>query len=170
MTNLRVKQALTVLLGVSVLSGSNLSVRPLTFDLPVQYTLDAMAEGLHNEMMLCLLGEVKPGEVFINRIEVPPIMASTPLMVMSAGCKGRTLAVWHNHPFIPALHEDPADACYLSVPDVRLAEKSRTRYFVVQVNGEVRCWWQRDQILSAERVPFLGNQWRILPIAGQVTR
>lgn len=70
----------------------------LVIEADVQARLDVLATGLHREIVLCLLGEVRGGTARADEVFMPVPHASTATEVVTGPCPRGTVATWHNHP------------------------------------------------------------------------
>jgi hypothetical protein len=116
--------------------------------------LDALADTLRLETIRCLIGVVQGKNATIDLAYQPPIDASTANSVNHQSCPAATLALWHNHPRIPG--EEPEYACYLSATDIREAVRPAAPPIqIVQVRGDVACWWSQWEIAQSGLLPVL---------------
>lgn len=148
-----------VLAGVMMFGSSWVPRQPseLVVDAALLSRLLTLADGLHNEIVLCLRGAVRGDTAYATGFEMPRPRESTPMRSSFDPCPAGTLASWHNHP--PTMRSarlaaPPADAhdkrarrlCVLSKIDIATADRLEYPFAVVAVDGETWCWWTLDEV------------------------
>ncbi len=158
------------------------SGRPSTLVLtpPLVAKLGTLADGLHKEIVLCLVGIIT-GEVGrATDFVMPTPHESAPRAGSFDACPGESLAVWHNHP-LPELVEGLGDSarpqvrarprapsearelCRLSGSDIGTLAAQGRPFAVVSVDRNTWCWWSLAQVRQLARLKrSLGY-----PVAGQ---
>lgn len=147
------------------------SGRPSTLVLtvPLAAKLNTLADGLHNEIVLCLSGIVT-GEVGrATGFVMPTPHESAPRSGSFDACSGESLAVWHNHPLTELVEgvadsarpqvrarsrrpEEARELCRLSGSDIRTLAAQGRPFAVVSVNRDTWCWWTLAQIRRLARL------------------
>jgi hypothetical protein len=135
--------------------------------------LSLLAAGLDREVVLCLQGTALTDSAVVDDFVMPDIVTSSVDRVQPLPCPGRTLAVWHNHPWTGPDSsfgvKTPEDLCSLSQPDLRTVIADSLPFAVVSVGRTpqpIICWWRRVQAVLNRRVKFLPRfprQWLELP-------
>jgi len=131
----------------------------LTVEASLLARLQTLADGLHNEIVLCLSGHVRGDMATALDFEMPAPRESTPVRSSFDPCPPGTLASWHNHPPSPgtrvATHSDSPYAaerarrlCVLSETDISTARRLRYPFVVVSVNSDTWCWWSLAEVES----------------------
>ncbi len=121
--------------------------------------LQTLADGLHNEIVLCLSGSARADTARLLSFSMPTPTRSSPAGAAFASCPSGTLATWHNHPQAPPgvrvprarLESGAADLCQLSSTDIDTTLKEGFYFTVVSVNASVSCWWTLAQVRILER-------------------
>lgn len=149
-----------LVLVVVILFGSGWVPRQPT-ELVVESTLlsrlQTLADGLHNEIVLCLRGSIRGDTAYATGFEMPRPRESTPMRSSFDPCPSGTLASWHNHP--PTMRSRtvaaiPASAtekrarrlCVLSRIDIATANRLEYPFAIVSVDGHTWCWWTLEEI------------------------
>jgi len=117
--------------------------------------VQTLAEGLHQEVVLCLVGHVRGDVAVVSDFVMPVPRLSTPTRSSFDRCPRKTLASWHNHP----LRGGPGAAvtgfasasrarrlCVLSETDIHTAERLRHPFVVVSVDAATWCWWTLAEV------------------------
>jgi hypothetical protein len=132
---------------------------------PLSAKLEALAEGLHHEIALCLSGTVRGDTAAASAFVMPVPRSSTPLGSTFSTCPAETLALWHNHPMPsgkpPIAHHpaarlrsepirNPLLLCALSQHDIETTVQLGFPFAVIAV-GDVSCWWTLDQVRAFEQ-------------------
>lgn len=113
--------------------------------------LDVLAQGLDNEIIVCLTGGHATARALATGFHMPRHRLSAPNRVSAARCPAGTLALWHNHPY-PL----PVDSfCFLSTRDIRSMRRNDWPFAMVHVRAGIWCWWDRAQIESADTTETL---------------
>ena len=128
-----------------------------------------LAAGLDREVVLCLQGTVVGDTAQLADFVMPDLVRSTADQVQASPCGPRTLAVWHNHPWVGPDSsfglKTAEDLCSLSEPDLRTVVADSVPFAVVSVGRAGRpivCWWRRVQAVVNRHVKFLPrfpSQW-----------
>jgi len=119
--------------------------------------LQTLADGLHNEIVLCLEGPVRGGVAYADHFEMPTPRESSPMRSSFDPCPDGTLASWHNHPTSNRSADagrsvgagSPSRAqrlCVLSETDIATAGRLRYPFVVVAVDAETWCWWTLAEV------------------------
>lgn len=118
--------------------------------------LQTLAEGLHQEIVLCLQGRTRGDVAVVDDFIMPVPRLSTPTRSSFDPCARGTLASWHNHPSGPSVTAPRPGAavsadgarrlCVLSETDIHTAERLRHPFVVVSVDAGTWCWWTLDEI------------------------
>lgn len=122
--------------------------------------IQTLAEGLHNEIVLCLTGHFAGDTAYATDFVMPTPRVSTPTRSSFDACPRNTLASWHNHPaelgsvsvrpVARGLFDDPERRarwlCVLSDTDIETAERLRHPFIVVSVDGATWCWWSLSEV------------------------
>lgn len=150
--------AVVLLLGLAG-GGPWPSSAPTTFEVQPDLLarLQTLAEGLHNEIVLCLGGHVRGDTAFVRDFRMPKPRESTPMRSSFDPCPPGTLASWHNHPGIAPSSSGAALAsgydhgrarrlCVLSSTDIETASRLRYPFVVVAVNAGTWCWWTLEEV------------------------
>jgi proteasome lid subunit RPN8/RPN11 len=148
----------------------------LVIERPLLSKLQALAAGLHVELVLCLQGVTAGNDMRLTHFSMPEPRVATGDRSSFLPCPDNTVAVWHNHPISdPSTYPDtrrprrepvhPRELCALSKSDIRTTARLGYPFIVVSVDAETWCWWTRDQVKRfARQGSTLGR-----PIAGQVS-
>ncbi len=119
--------------------------------------LQTLADGLHNEIVLCLEGPIRGDVAFADTFEMPTPRESSPMRSSFDPCPDGTLASWHNHPTsspsdsngLPGRRSSPSRSqrlCVLSETDIATAGRLRYPFVVVAVDGRTWCWWTLAEV------------------------
>ena len=122
--------------------------------------LQTLSEGLRNEIVLCLTGELAGDTAYARGFVMPTPRLSTPKRSSFDACPDHTLASWHNHPArltgtknrtsMSGLLEDPERRarwlCVLSDIDIETAGRLKHPFIVVSVDGSTWCWWTLSEV------------------------
>jgi hypothetical protein len=122
--------------------------------------IQTLADGLHNEIVLCLTGRLAGDTAYASDFVMPTPRLSTPTRSSFDACPRTTLASWHNHPaelgsgsirpIARGLLDDPERRarwlCVLSDTDIETAERLRHPFIVVSVDGTTWCWWTLSEV------------------------
>ncbi len=122
--------------------------------------IQTLADGLHNEIVLCLTGSQAGDTAYVTDFVMPTPRLSTPTRSSFDACPHNTLASWHNHPaelgsgrirqVAAGLLDDPDRRarwlCVLSDTDIATAERLRHPFIVVSVDGATWCWWTLSEV------------------------
>jgi hypothetical protein len=145
---------LTIVLGSNVLQRSP---DVLVIEPELLTRLQTLAEGLHQEVVLCLKGSVRGNRAIVDDFVMPVPRLSTPTRSSFERCPRQTLASWHNHPPnmlapIGTRVSAASDAhrarrlCVLSQTDIQTAGRLRHPFVVVSVDAKTWCWWGLDEV------------------------
>ncbi len=138
----------------------------LTFAPHLQHNLGILAEGLANELPVCLTGEIRGDTVILDQIHIPRINHSDTVSTNYDGttCPKNTLAFWHNHPKPETVtfSDGPNPGCWISYTDIRTSTQERRLFEIVQTSRYNWCWFTRLQI--AARVFMEGDFPDYIPI------
>lgn len=120
--------------------------------------LQTLSDGLHKEIVLCLVGRTRGDTAIASAFTMPAPRLSTATRSSFDACPGGTLASWHNHPRTPP----PAGAraarsgweggrtsrwlCVLSDTDIRTARRLGHPFIVVSVDATTWCWWSLPEV------------------------
>ena len=116
--------------------------------------LEFLADTLRVETVRCLIGMVMGDTLLVDLAWKPPIHHSTPNSVAYRPCPVATIVLWHNHPW--TRDNEPEYSCYLSQTDIREAILAGAPPIqMVQVTGEVACWWTRAQVTAQAGAPVM---------------
>jgi hypothetical protein len=148
-----------VLLGVTVFGSSWVPSQPseLVMEAGLLSRLQTLADGLHNEIVLCLNGVVRGDTAYASDFDMPGPRESTPMRSSFDPCPRGTLASWHNHPSsqrsgaFASLGESLMEKrarrlCVLSQIDIATAERLRYPFAVVSVDADTWCWWTLREV------------------------
>jgi hypothetical protein len=118
--------------------------------------LQTLAQGLHQEIVLCLKGGVRGNRAIVDDFEMPLPRLSTPTRSSFERCPRGTLASWHNHPpgllAATPMVSGASEAhrarrlCVLSETDIRTAGRLRHPFVVVSVDAKTWCWWGLNEV------------------------
>ena len=119
--------------------------------------LQTLADGLHNEIVLCLAGPVRGDVAFADNFEMPIPRESSPMRSSFDPCPDGTLASWHNHPSSGGSASTGSAErgsslsraqrlCVLSETDIATAGRLRYPFVVVAVDGRTWCWWTLAEV------------------------
>lgn len=151
--------AASLLLGLAW--GSGRSVSPpsdLVLTPELLARLQTLADGLFNEIVLCLEGYVDGETAYAVDFSMPTPRESTPMRSSFDPCEPGTLASWHNHPTgkhpaslasvatRSATKDRARRLCVLSGTDISTAERLRYPFAVVAVDGGTWCWWTLEEV------------------------
>ncbi|NNG16942.1 MAG: hypothetical protein HKM89_10715 [Gemmatimonadales bacterium] len=148
----------------------------LVIERPLLSKLQALAAGLHAELVLCLQGVPAGDDMRLTDFSMPEQRVGTGHRSSFLPCPDNTAAVWHNHPMSdPSTYLDtrrprgepvpPRELCALSKSDIRTTSRLGYPFIVVSVDAETWCWWTLEQVMRFERQgSTLGRS-----IAGQVS-
>jgi hypothetical protein len=161
----RFTRTATILAGfllVFSLTGGAESARPveLVVEPDLLAKLQTLAEGLRNEIVLCLTGEQAGDTAYAHGFVMPTPRLSTPNRSSFDACPPNTLASWHNHPaqlasgrdgtIMSGMLENPERRarwlCVLSDIDIETAERLKHPFIVVSVDGSTWCWWTLTEV------------------------
>lgn len=143
--------------------------------------LQTLADGLNNEIVLCLTGSVGDGVGHATNFVMPAVHASTPTSSSVDACPDETIAVWHNHTLLgtalakmarswnglslqPRAPGLAADLCRLSEQDIATLVGSDYPFSVISVDQDTWCWWTRQQVVEFAAANELTGH----PIEGQI--
>lgn len=171
------RYTLAVLVLIVAIGNLTAPVRPdpdppkqLVIEEPLLAKLQTLADGLHNEIVLCLEGSVRGDTAYAADFFMPAPTHSSPLRSVSRPCPGRALATWHNHPLVPGAPgaagggkwssppaESPGESrdisraerlCALSGDDIETSAALPHPFVVVGVDAHVWCWWSRVEVVG----------------------
>jgi len=142
--------------------------------------LRTLAEGLHNEIVLCLTGTADSLTVIATGFVMPDPHLSSSDRASFGPCPDGTVAIWHNHPLVASPvpgstassyrrpmadpNASPRDLCALSEADIATAAREGSPFVVVAVGADTWCWWTGTQVHSlAERHAMRGD-----PVPSQI--
>lgn len=116
--------------------------------------LFALAE---TELVLCLEGELRDGDLYITDFRMPHILVSEAGRVQAAGCRPtrKTVGTWHNHPapglaFAGSSPESLARNCYLSRTDIAdFLRRTAALVSVVSCGPQTYAYWRRRDVEEA---------------------
>lgn len=154
--------------------------RRLVLESGLLVRLRTLAEGLHNEIVLCLTGAADSLSVVATGFVMPYPRLSSSDRASFGPCPDATVAIWHNHPLVaprepgsalssnrrPMADPDasPRDLCALSDADIQAAARAGSPFVVVAVGADTWCWWSSTQVHAlAERQAMRGD-----PVPGQI--
>lgn len=133
---------------------SRLEPTELVIDPALLTRLQTLAEGLRQEIVLCLSGPSRGDTAYARDFVMPVPRLSTPTRSSFDPCPRGTLASWHNHPRAGGSlilaggrprRVDQARAarrlCVLSETDIHTAARLRHPFVVVSVDAGTWCWW-----------------------------
>jgi hypothetical protein len=144
--------------------GDPVPVRHLILSSPLLKKLSTLADGLHREVILCLTGETREGEMVAKDFVMPDPARSAAHGASAEKCPAGSVALWHNHPLVRmgprGLGEGvrvarPNDApgarglCALSYTDLQAGRSDQLPFMVVSVDAETWCWWSLQQVEEA---------------------
>jgi hypothetical protein len=126
----------------------------LVLEANLSVKLRVLADGLHNEIVLCLYGRVESGTAHLTRFSMPTPRRSSTSGATFERCPTGALATWHNHPRPPTGIRAPrsvttagtSDLCRLSDTDVRTASRHGHPFTIVAVSSATWCWWRLDEV------------------------
>ncbi len=153
----------------------------LFIDPPLLGKLQTLADGLNNEIVLCLTGSVSEGVGRATDFVMPAVHISTPTSSSVDACPDQTVAVWHNHTLLgtalarmarswntigqrPRASGLAAELCRLSERDIATLVGSAYPFSVVSVDQNTWCWWTYEQVAEFARANELTGH----PIEGQI--
>lgn len=115
--------------------------------------LQTLAEGLHQEIVLCLEGRIRGDKAIVDDFVMPTPRLSTPTRSSFDRCPSGTLASWHNHPRVGTSTVSKTNSshasrrlCVLSETDIQTAERLRHPFVVVAVDARTWCWWGIEEV------------------------
>lgn len=157
--------------GTDAESASSSSLTPASSD-PARLFVDpvllvklqTLADGLNNEIVLCLTGTVDGGAGHATDFVMPTVHSSTPTSSSVDGCPPETIGVWHNHTPVgtaiarmarswngssrqPRAVGVAAELCRLSRRDIETLSAADYPFAVISVDRDTWCWWTRDQLM-----------------------
>ncbi len=97
-----------------------------------------LGNGLHNEIILCLNGEIdENGRALVDDFDMPSHRYSKSFSADAEDCSPNTIVLWHNH----------YNRCYFSETDITAAI-NRGAYIPIQMVQvpDGYCWWTLEQI------------------------
>lgn len=153
----------------------------LVIDVGLLARLRILAQGLHNEIVLCLTGAVEGPTAVATGFVMPDPVRSDADGALFGPCPTTALAVWHNHPLsappgpsaqAPSSYRrslgDPGasarDLCALSESDIRTTAQAGYPFVVVAVGSDTWCWWTLAQVSGLAR----GSAIHGAPVPGQI--
>lgn len=130
----------------------------LVVDQALLAKLQTLSDGLHKEIVLCLVGRTSGDTAVATGFTMPSPRLSTTTRSSFDACPPGTLASWHNHPRTP-----PASGavqartgwdggrtsrwlCVLSDTDIRTAVRLGHPFIVVSVDATTWCWWSLPEV------------------------
>ncbi len=156
------------------------STKVLVLDRPLLARLGVLADGLHREIVLCILGHTIGDSTRARDFVMPSLRSSLPVSVAFDDCPDDTVALWHNHPWRvetddgykrPAVRprrppiDGPAALCKLSTRDVQMAVVLDYPFSIVAVDRDTWCWWSVSQVKQLAQTGHVPAQ----PIRGQTS-
>ncbi len=140
--------------------GAQALPRYLVIEPAVSTKLEALAQGLHHEIALCLRGAVEGDTARADDFVMPVPRRSTAQASTFSACPAETLALWHNHPmpvggrpsaYLPTRRlrsepvTNPLSLCAMSQHDIATTVRLGFPFAVIAV-GDTWCWWTQQQV------------------------